>query len=45
MISDKITNDISNISMEDKKSKTDNCHELKNTYKTLLLNGTDINQA
>ena len=48
MISDKITNDISNISnisMEDKKSKkTDNCQELKNiAYKTMLLNGTDIN--
>ena len=45
MISDKITNDISNISMEGKKSnKTDNCQELKNiAYKTMLLNGTDIN--
>tara|TARA_B100001175_G_scaffold172970_1_gene146763 strand:+ start:3575 stop:4114 length:540 start_codon:yes stop_codon:yes gene_type:complete len=45
MITNKITNDISNISTEEKKSKkTDNCQELKNiAYKTMLLNGTDIN--
>ena len=43
-----ITNDISNNitnDREDKKSKkSDNCQELKNiAYKTMLLNGTDIN--
>ena len=41
-----ITNDLSIISdKEDKKSKkSDNCQELKNiAYKTMLLNGTDIN--
>jgi len=43
-----ITNDISNNIIddkEDKKSKrSDNCQELKNiAYKTMLLNGTDIN--
>ena len=43
-----ITNDLSNTiidNKEDKKSKkSDNCQELKNiAYKTMLLNGTDIN--
>ena len=43
-----ITNDLSNSiisNKEDKKSKkSDNCQELKNiAYKTMLLNGTDIN--
>lgn len=43
-----ITNDLSNniiSDKEDKKSKkSDNCQELKNiAYKTMLLNGTDIN--
>ena len=42
------TNDLSNSTIsdkEDKKSKkSDNCQELKNiAYKTMLLNGTDIN--
>ena len=40
-----LSNDVSNIVLDDKKSKkTDNCQELKNiAYKTMLLNGTDIN--
>ena len=40
-----LSNDVSNVVLDDKKSKkTDNCQELKNiAYKTMLLNGTDIN--
>ena len=43
-----ITNDLNNSTIsdkEDKKSKkSDSCQELKNiAYKTMLLNGTDIN--
>ena len=45
---DILNTDISNISIDKAKSikskKTDNCQELKNiAYKTMLLNGTDIN--
>lgn len=36
--------DVSNIDIDTKSKKKDNCQELKNiAYKTMLLNGTDIN--
>jgi len=44
VINDSSENEIINSSDDKKSKKSDNCQELKNiAYKTMLLNGTDIN--